>query len=153
MDNPGLLWGGRFRSSPSPALMRLSRSDASHFRLVPYDLAASLAHGRELVRAGILSEAEDAEIADALTAIAAEIAAGTALPTERDEDVHSFVERLLTERLGTLGGRPLAQRQAGKRSEALSARRGPPSRARCPRAAGCPNRPSRSAWRHAGARL
>src|SRR5260370_10528617 len=103
MDNPGLLWGGRFRSGPSPALMRLSRSDASHFRLVPYDIVASLAHGRELVRAGILSEAEDAEIADALTAIAAEIAAGTALPTERDEDVHSFLQRLLTERLGPLG--------------------------------------------------
>src|SRR5258708_26372860 len=110
MDKPGLLWGGRFRSGPSPALMRLSRSDASHFRLVPYDIAASLAHGRELVRAGILSEAEDAEIADALTAIAAEIAAGTALPTERDEDVHSFVERLLTERLGTLGGKLRAGR-------------------------------------------
>jgi argininosuccinate lyase len=110
MDKPGLLWGGRFRSSPSPALMRLSRSDASHFRLVPYDIAASLAHGRELVRAGILSEAENAEIADALTAIAAEIAAGTALPTERDEDVHSFVERLLTERLGTLGGKLRAGR-------------------------------------------
>ncbi len=110
MDKPGLLWGGRFRSGPSPALMRLSRSDASHFRLVPYDIVASLAHGRELVRAGILSEAEDAEIADALTAIAAEIAAGTALPTERDEDVHSFVERLLTERLGTLGGKLRAGR-------------------------------------------
>jgi argininosuccinate lyase len=110
MDKPGLLWGGRFRSGPSPALMRLSRSDASHFRLVPYDIAASLAHGRELVRAGILSEIENAEIADALTAIAAEIAAGVALPTERDEDVHSFVERLLTEQLGALGGKLRAGR-------------------------------------------
>ena len=110
MDKPSLLWGGRFRSGPSPALMRLSRSDASHFRLVPYDIAASLAHGRELVRGGILSETENSQIAGALTAIAAEIAAGTALPTERDEDVHSFVERLLTERLGALGGKLRAGR-------------------------------------------
>src|SRR5260370_187974 len=110
MDNPGLLWGGRFRSGPSPALMRLSRSDASHFRLVPYDIAASPAHSRELVRAGILSETENAEITDALAAIAAEIGAGAALPTERDEDVHSFVERLLTERLGALGGKLRAGR-------------------------------------------
>jgi argininosuccinate lyase len=110
MDKPGLLWGGRFRSGPSPALMRLSRSDESHFRLVPYDIASSLAHGRELVRAGILSEAENAQIAATLTAIAAEVAAGQVLPTERDEDVHSFVERLLTERLGALGGKLRAGR-------------------------------------------
>jgi argininosuccinate lyase len=110
MDKPGLLWGGRFRSGPSPALMRLSRSDASHFRLVPYDIASSLAHGRELVRARILSEAENTQIADALTGIAADVAAGAVLPTERDEDVHSFVERLLTERLGALGGKLRAGR-------------------------------------------
>ena len=110
MDKPGLLWGGRFRAGPSAALMRLSRSDASHFRLVPYDVAASLAHASELVRAGILNAAESAEIAAALTAIAAEFAAGAALPTERDEDVHSFVERLLTERLGALGGKLRAGR-------------------------------------------
>jgi len=110
MDKPALLWGGRFRSGPSAALMRLSRSDASHFRLVPYDIAASLAHGNELVRAGSLTEAENAEIAAGLTAIAADVAAGTALPGERDEDVHTFVERLLTERLGVLGGKLRAGR-------------------------------------------
>jgi argininosuccinate lyase len=110
MDKPGLLWGGRFRSGPSSALMRLSRSDASHFRLVPCDIASSLAHGRELVRAGVLSESENAQIADALNAIAAAVAAGVELPTERDEDVHTFVERLLTERLGALGGKLRAGR-------------------------------------------
>jgi argininosuccinate lyase len=110
MDRPALLWGGRFRSGPSDALMRLSRSGTSHFRLVPYDIAASLAHGNELVRAAILTVAENAEIAAALTAIAADVAAGTALPTERDEDVHTFVERLLTERLGALGGKLRAGR-------------------------------------------
>jgi argininosuccinate lyase len=53
-----LLWGGRFRSGPDPALMRLSRSDASHYRLVPYDIASSGSHARELLRAGLLSPAE-----------------------------------------------------------------------------------------------
>jgi argininosuccinate lyase len=53
-----LLWGGRFRSGPDPALMRLSRSDASHYRLVPYDIASSVSHARELLRAGLLSPAE-----------------------------------------------------------------------------------------------
>jgi argininosuccinate lyase len=110
MDKPSLLWGGRFRTGPSPELMRLSRSDASHFRLVPYDIASSLAHGNELVRAGIVSAGENAEIAAALAQIADDVAAGRALPTERDEDVHTFIERLLTERLGALGGKLRAGR-------------------------------------------
>ena len=110
MDKPSLLWGGRFRTGPSPELMRLSRSDASHFRLVPYDIASSLAHGNELARAGIVSDGENAEIAAALGQIAADVAAGRALPTERDEDVHTFIERLLTERLGGLGGKLRAGR-------------------------------------------
>jgi argininosuccinate lyase len=37
--------------------MRLSRSDASHYRLVPYDIASSVSHARELLRAGLLSPA------------------------------------------------------------------------------------------------
>jgi argininosuccinate lyase len=48
------LWGGRFRTGPDPSLMRLSRSDASYFRLVPYDIASSISHARELLRAGII---------------------------------------------------------------------------------------------------
>ena len=38
------LWGGRFKTGPSPALTALSRSDPSFFRLAPYDLAGSRAH-------------------------------------------------------------------------------------------------------------
>ena len=58
MTEPTRLWGARFRAAPAPELMALSRSDPSHFRLAPYDLAASAAHARELVRAGILTAAE-----------------------------------------------------------------------------------------------
>src|SRR5258706_89955 len=52
------LWGARFKSEPSAALKALSRSEASFFRLVPYDLAGSRAHARELQRAGILQAVE-----------------------------------------------------------------------------------------------
>ncbi|WP_119461141.1 argininosuccinate lyase [Rhodospirillaceae bacterium SYSU D60014] len=110
MTQPTRLWGGRFRTGPSPALMRLSRADASYFRLVPYDIAASIAHARELVRASVLSEAEYEKIAAALVAIGRDFEAGEAVPTETDEDVHTFIERLLIERLGTLGGKLRAGR-------------------------------------------
>jgi argininosuccinate lyase len=41
------LWGARFKAQPSPELKRLSRSEPSFFRLVPYDLAGSRAHAHE----------------------------------------------------------------------------------------------------------
>jgi argininosuccinate lyase len=90
--------------------MNLSRSDASHFRLAPYDLAASFSHARELVRAGLLDDAEGKRIESALTLIGADIAAGTVRPSDTDEDVHTFLERALMERLGSLGGKLRAGR-------------------------------------------
>jgi argininosuccinate lyase len=110
MTSANVLWASRFRSGPSPELMALSRSDASHFRLVPYDLAASFSHARELVRAGLLTSAEGETIETALAALGIEIAAGTLVPSASDEDVHTFLERALTERLGPLGGKLRAGR-------------------------------------------
>src|SRR6187431_2746929 len=52
----GRLWGGRFASGPSPALEALSRSTHFDWRLVPYDLAGSVAHANALHRAGLLIE-------------------------------------------------------------------------------------------------
>lgn len=49
MSSTKALWGGRFRSAPDPTLTRYSRSDASHIRLVGFDVAGSRAHARELV--------------------------------------------------------------------------------------------------------
>jgi len=53
------LWGARFKSEPSAALKALSRSEASFFRLVPYDLAGSRAHARELQRAHVVGVGSD----------------------------------------------------------------------------------------------
>lgn len=104
------LWGARFRSAPSPAMKRLSRSPDSYFRLVPQDLTSSIAHARELARAGILSDGESETIIATLTAIGADVASGIAAPAPQDEDVHTFLERLLVERLGALGGKLRAGR-------------------------------------------
>jgi argininosuccinate lyase len=104
------LWGARFRSPPDPALMNLSRADPTYFRLAPYDIVSSLAHARELERAGILTAGERATIDAALATIAGEFGAGTLHPIANDEDVHTFIERVLTERLGALGGKLRAGR-------------------------------------------
>ncbi|CAO3433548.1 argininosuccinate lyase [Azospirillum doebereinerae] len=104
------LWGARFRSAPSPAMKRLSRSPNSYFRLAPQDLRSSAAHARELVRAGILTTPEGDDIVAALAVLGEDISAGTVQPAPQDEDVHTFLERALVERLGTLGGKLRAGR-------------------------------------------
>ena len=106
----GRLWGGRFETGPDAALMRLSTSPAAYFRLAPQDLRGCRAHARELERSGLLDGGETVRMLAALDEIEADIAAGRSLPQPGDEDVHSFIERLLTERLGTLGGKLRAGR-------------------------------------------
>ncbi|MGJ7496765.1 argininosuccinate lyase [Variovorax sp. RT4R15] len=106
----GLLWGGRFESGPDAALMRLSTSPPSYFRLAPQDLRGCRAHARELERAGLLDAGETVRMLSALDEVEADIATGRSQPQPRDEDVHTFIERLLTERLGALGGKLRAGR-------------------------------------------
>ncbi len=104
------LWGARFKTGPSAALAALSRCPERYFRLTPYDLAGSRAHARELQRAGLLDESETLRTLEALDQIGHDFAAGRLHPTLDDEDVHTFIERVLTERLGALGGKLRAGR-------------------------------------------
>jgi argininosuccinate lyase len=109
-DEPTRLWGARFRSPPDAALMALSRSPQSHHRLIPYDITSSMAHARELERAGLLTADECKTIVTSLQEILADHAAAKIAPSEADEDIHTFVERVMTERLGPLGGKLRAGR-------------------------------------------
>ncbi|HSW22775.1 MAG TPA: argininosuccinate lyase, partial [Burkholderiaceae bacterium] len=104
------LWGARLNSEPSAALKALSRSEPSFFRLVPYDLAGSRAHARELQRAGILQADELAALLAAIDQLEREFREGQLQPSEADEDVHTFLERVLTTRLGAIGGKLRAGR-------------------------------------------
>lgn len=104
------LWGARFKTGPSAALAALSRCPEQYFRLTPYDLAGSRAHARELQRAGLLDESETLRTLEALDRMGDDFAAGRLHPTLDDEDVHTFIERVLTERLGALGGKLRAGR-------------------------------------------
>jgi argininosuccinate lyase len=104
------LWGGRFRKPPSAALMRLSSAASQHSRLIPHDIAGCIAHAGALSRAGLLDTGDEAKLVSALQTLRDEVAAGLIGPEARDEDIHTFIERVLTERLGPTGGKLRAGR-------------------------------------------
>jgi argininosuccinate lyase len=109
--NEGKLWGGRFAGGPSPELEALSRSTHFDWRLTPYDLAGSRAHAHALHRAGLLSDADLAELERGLDALGERYAAGDLHPEPSDEDVHGALERLLLLEVGPeVGGRLRAGR-------------------------------------------
>jgi argininosuccinate lyase len=109
--NTGKLWGGRFAGGPSPELDALSRSTHFDWRLTPYDLAGSRAHANALHRAGLLTDADHAELLRGLGVLGERYAAGDLLPDPSDEDVHGALERLLVDEVGAdVGGRIRAGR-------------------------------------------
>jgi argininosuccinate lyase len=98
------LWGGRFSDGPADAVFALSRSVHFDWRLAPYDLRSSLAHLDILQSSGLLTEDVAGQIRKGLKELITEVAAGTFTAIASDEDVHSALERGLTEKLGEIGG-------------------------------------------------
>jgi len=100
----GTLWGGRFADGPSDALFALSRSVQFDWRLAPYDLRSSLAHLAVLESSGLLPADTISKLRSALKELQSEVISGKFAPNESDEDVHSALERGLTEKIGVVGG-------------------------------------------------
>jgi len=98
------LWGGRFSQGPEDSALALSRSVHFDWRLAPYDLRSSMAHLAVLKKSGLI-DAKDADaIHNALKELVAEVSSGSFVAIDSDEDVHSTLERGLTQKLGTVGG-------------------------------------------------
>lgn len=100
-----MLWGGRFASGPHPEMIRMTSSIDVDIRLLEHDVKVTKAHARTLVKAGLLDAQELPAIDAVCDSLPAEWKAGSLRPAAADEDVHSLVERLLTERLGETGER------------------------------------------------
>jgi len=100
----GTLWGGRFADAPSDALFALSRSVQFDWRLAPYDLRSSLAHLAVLESSGLLPSETVLKLRSALKELQHEVINGNFAPIDSDEDVHSALERGLTEKIGAVGG-------------------------------------------------
>jgi argininosuccinate lyase len=99
------LWGGRFAGEMDALVARYNASLPFDVRLVDEDIDGSVAWARGLVGAGVLSAEEAARLVEGLEAVRTEFAAGQFEPAPGDEDIHTAVERRLTELVGPLGGR------------------------------------------------
>jgi argininosuccinate lyase len=102
---PETLWHGRFGSGPSDALLAYTVSLPFDRRLWRDDIAGSRAHVGGLARAGLLTEEETAQILAALDRVEDELATDRFAFAQSDEDIHTAVERRVTELAGPSGGK------------------------------------------------
>jgi argininosuccinate lyase len=99
------LWHGRFEGGPAAELMAFTESLSFDRRLWRDDVDGSRAHVRGLARAQLLSPAEADSILAALDDVSGEMATGRFLFVDSDEDIHTAIERRVTEIAGTAGGK------------------------------------------------
>ena len=99
------LWHGRFEGGPGEALQALNDSLPFDRRMYREDVAGSRAHVRMLARVGLMSDDDAASVLRALDATEAELADGSFDFQLSDEDIHTAVERRVTELAGDAGAR------------------------------------------------
>jgi len=97
------LWGGRFTKATDQMVYDFNASISFDKRLYRQDIEGSLAHVKMLAKQGILTEKERDQIITGLEGILTDVENGTLAITPEYEDIHSFVEANLTERIGDAG--------------------------------------------------
>lgn len=97
------LWGGRFTKETDKNVYLFNASINFDKRLYKQDIEGSIAHATMLSRQGIITEEEKDSIVKGLNDIRTELENGSLEITEEYEDIHSFVEAKLTERIGDAG--------------------------------------------------
>ncbi len=99
------LWGGRFESGPSQVFADFSGSLHFDRKLIFVDVKGSQAFARALGRQGVLTEHEVGQLTAAFDQIAEEAKDPRYFEGANDEDVHTFVIRKLSEKVGALAGK------------------------------------------------
>ena len=97
------LWGGRFTSRADEIMEQFNTSLPVDHRLYKEDIAGSLAHVTMLVHCDLLTPEEGELLVDGLESILQDIETGAIKIEGNYEDIHSFVEMHLTERIGETG--------------------------------------------------
>ena len=97
------LWGGRFTKETDRLVYNFNASVSFDQKFYRQDIRGSKAHVVMLTRQGILTEEEGRLITEGLDGILRDVENGTLEITDEYEDIHSFVEAVLTDRIGDAG--------------------------------------------------
>ncbi|GAB5492539.1 MAG: argininosuccinate lyase [Phototrophicaceae bacterium] len=99
------LWGGRFSEGPDDDLRNLNDSLRFDIQLARYDIIGSMAYAKAIAKAGVITEEECGRIRGGLNYVLQEFENDKFKFAEGDEDIHTAVERRLTELVGDVGGK------------------------------------------------
>lgn len=97
------LWGGRFTHQTDKLAYDFNASISFDRRLYRQDIRGSIAHVKMLAKQGVLTDAERDQIIDGLNGILADVESGKLDITDQYEDIYSFVEANLIDRIGDVG--------------------------------------------------
>ena len=97
------LWGGRFTKETDKLVYNFNASISFDQKFFEEDVEGSMAHVKMLAKQGILTETERDQILEGLTGIKEDVLSGKLIITDEYEDVHSFVEANLIDRIGDPG--------------------------------------------------
>ena len=97
------MWAGRFQKELDREADDFNSSIHFDSRMFRQDIRGSVSHAAMLAKQGILTEAEGAEIIEALGGILADLESGELAFDYDAEDIHMFIESVLTKRIGDLG--------------------------------------------------
>ena len=97
------LWGGRFTKETDQLVYNFNASISFDQKFYKQDIRGSIAHVTMLASVGVLTEEERDQIIDGLKGISKDIQTGAVEITSEYEDIHSFVEAILIDRIGDVG--------------------------------------------------
>lgn len=97
------LWGGRFTKETDKLVYNFNASISFDQKFYKQDIKGSMAHVKMLAKQGILTEDERDQILEGLEGILADVESGKLKITSEYEDIHSFVEANLIDRIGDAG--------------------------------------------------
>ena len=99
------MWQGRFKKEEDERVNDFNSSISFDSRMYKQDITGSIAHAKMLGKQGIIDKSESDKIVEGLNGILADIESGVLQFDMKAEDIHMFVEQVLTERIGDAGKR------------------------------------------------
>jgi len=99
------LWGGRFKKEINKEMKEFTSSFSFDKKLAVYDITGSIAHAKMLGKCNIISHEESQKIVTALELILKDVQKNGGSISEEVEDIHTWVENHLKEKIGNIAGK------------------------------------------------